>query len=273
MKRACLTAILLLVFAGQGMGQSPLKTEAIEVDPVKMFEPRQFVAQDGQQLNYRLLKPADYQPDRYDPSQRYPLVIFLHGAGERGQDNIAQLKHCLAEFCQPQRREQYPCYVLAPQCPTQQKWVEIDWSAAQPTYPEQISRPLDLTLQVVDAMLADAAIDKNRVYIAGLSMGGYGTWDALARRPELFAAVIPICGGGNTSLVARFQHIPIWCFHGDADTVVKPDKSREMIAALEAVGGQPRYTEYPGVGHNSWTPTFASEETFAWLFSQKRKSP
>jgi len=241
-----------------------------DADPMKLFEPRQFAAEDGEQLNYRLLKPADYKPDTYNANRLYPLVIFLHGAGERGADNTAQLKHCLAEFCTPERREKYPCYVLAPQCPPAQKWLEIDWSQEQPEYPQQISRPLDLTLQVVESMLADSAIDKSRVYVAGLSMGGYGTWDALARRPELFAAAIPICGGGDVAAAAKISHIPIWCFHGAKDTVVKPEKSRAMIEALRTAGGQPRYTEYPDAQHDSWTRTFSNDETFQWLFAQKK---
>lgn len=239
-------------------------------DPKKLFEPRQYVADNGDQLNYRLLKPADYTPDNYDPNQKYPLVVFLHGAGERGSDNTAQLMHGLAEFCRPERRQEFPCYVLAPQCPKDQKWVDLDWSQPQPDYPESISRPLELTLQVVEAMLDDAAIDKSRVLLTGLSMGGYGTWDALARRPELFAAGLPICGGGDTTQAAKFKHIPVWCFHGSDDEVVHPDRSREMVAALRAAGGEPRYTEYAGVKHDSWSQTFANAQTFQWLFTQKK---
>ncbi len=234
-------------------------------EPSTLFEPRQFVGDDGQTLNYRLLKPAGFKSDK-----KYPLVIFLHGAGERGDDNAAQLKHCMAELCTPERREKYPCYVLAPQCPEGQKWADIDWSADQPAYPENISRSLGLTMQVVDSMLADSAIDSNRVYVCGLSMGGYGTWDALSRRPSFFAAAIPICGGGNADSVAAFKDVPLWCFHGTDDQAVKVEKSRVMIEALKAAGGAPRYTEYPGVGHDSWTQTFANNETFQWLFAQQR---
>lgn len=272
MKFTLFTIALVLSTTSIAISQTPetASKAAAVTDPMKMFEPRQFAADNGDQLNYRLLKPADHAPGKYDANKKYPLVLFLHGAGERGNDNAAQLKHCMSEFCKPERREQFPCYVLAPQCPAEQKWVEVDWSSDNPEYPESISRPLELTLQVIDAMLADAAVDKSRVYVAGLSMGGYGTWDALARRPELFAAGIPICGGGNVANVAKFKQIPLWCFHGAEDPVVKPEKSREMIAALRAVGSEPRYTEYPGVQHNSWTQTFANVDTFQWLFAQKK---
>lgn len=103
-------------------------------------------------------------------------------------------------------------------------------------------------------------------------MGGYGTWDALARRPDFFAAAIPICGGGDPSTVEKFKHVPIWCFHGDEDRAVNVERSREMIEALKAAGGSPKYTEYAGVGHDSWTRTFQNEETFAWLFDQRKTS-
>ncbi len=125
-------------------------------------------------------------------------MIFLHGAGERGSDNAAQLKHGMADFCKKERREKNPCYVIAPQCPNEEKWADIDWAREGAIQlPEKPSESMQLTLSVVDAMIEDAAVDKNRIYITGLSMGGYGTWDALARRPDFFAAAIPICGGGD----------------------------------------------------------------------------
>jgi predicted peptidase len=261
---ALMALVLSSVGASMAMAQQPLSDST---DPHQLFEPREYRAADGQSLKYRLLKPVEF-----DPEDKYPLVVFLHGAGERGDDNTAQLKHCLSEFCTPDRRKNYPCYVLAPQCPAEQKWVDVDWSNPSPVWPDEISPSLKMTLEVVDAMLADAAVDKNQVYVAGLSMGGYGTWDALARRPQFFAAAIPICGGGNPENVASYRNVPIWCFHGDLDTAVPVESSRSMIAALQQAGGEPRYTEYPGVKHDSWTRPFANEETFVWLFSQRRNS-
>ncbi len=238
-----------------------------EVDPVKLFEPREFADQDGNVLKYRLLKPADFNPDR-----KYPLVIFLHGAGERGDDNTVQLKHGMAEFCRPDRRRQYPCYVLAPQCPKNEKWADIDWRATGVAMPAEPSRAMKLVFELVDQMVESAAIAPNRIYITGLSMGGFGTWDALARRPDFFAAAVPICGGGDPSTASRIAHVPIWCFHGDQDPVVNPELSRKMIAALRAAGGNPKYTEYPGAGHDSWTATYKNDELYAWMFAQQRSS-
>lgn len=235
-------------------------------DPAKMFEPREFAGEGGKVLKYRLLKPLGYNPNK-----SYPLVIFLHGAGERGNDNSAQLKHGMADFCKTVRREKNPCYVIAPQCPDDEKWAEIDWSAAGPIkMPAEASESMKLTFALVDAMLEDAAIDKNRVYITGLSMGGYGTWDAIARRPSFFAAAVPICGGGDPTTAEKIKNIPISCFHGDKDETVDVEKSRLIIKAIKDAGGSPLYTEYPGVGHKSWTQTYANDATHNWLFAQRR---
>lgn len=236
------------------------------MDPAALFEPREYAGTQGNVLKYRLLKPENYNPD-----EKYPLVIFLHGAGERGDDNVAQLKHAMAEFCKPERRRDYPCYVLAPQCPKGQKWADVDWSKDQLSVTENASDSLSLVFELVDRMIADAAINKNRVYITGLSMGGYGTWDALYRRPGFFAAAIPICGGGDPATAKDFKDIALWCFHGDQDKSVDVQRSRDMISALKAAGGSPKYTEYPGVGHNSWEAAYADDETYEWLFAHRRK--
>jgi predicted peptidase len=242
-------------------------TTAISDDPAQLFEPREYVGEDGKVLKYRLLKPLNY-----DPQKKYPLVIFLHGAGERGDDNLVQLVHGMRDFCKLERRQANPCYVLAPQCPKDEKWADIDWTQPGVVLPETISSSLGMTLDVVDAMLSDAAVDKNRIYITGLSMGGYGTWDALARRPDFFAAAMPICGGGDPKTAEKIKHVPIACFHGSEDEAVTPDKSRAMIEALKQVGGEPLYTEYAGVGHDSWTETYANEANHQWLFEQRRNS-
>ena len=255
--------ILFSITTAMAQADAPLSSE----DPAQLFEPREYAGDGGKVLKYRLLKPLEF-----DPQEKYPLVIFLHGAGERGDDNAAQLKHGMKDFCTSERRQEFRCYVLAPQCPTGEKWANIDWSQEGVVLPAEASSPLHLTLEVVDAMLADAAVDKNRIYITGLSMGGFGTWDALVRRPHFFAAAMPICGGGDPRTAATIKHIPIACFHGAADNVVQPEKSRVMIEALRAAGGEPRYTEYPLVGHDSWTQTYANRENLVWMFKQRRQA-
>lgn len=269
----CASGLLVLSDVGHLRAQDSTcgdKTEdkTVVEDPEKLFEPREFVGSDGKTLNYRLLKPHPYNADR-----KYPLVIFLHGAGERGADNTAQLKHGMADFCKAKWREKYPCYVVAPQCPADKKWVEVEWSAASHVMPEKTSDTMLLVLELADTMIRDSAVNDNRIYMTGLSMGGYGTWDVLARRPGFFAAAVPICGGGDPQTAAKFAHVPLWCFHGEKDNVVPVSRSRDMINALKAAGGSPKYTEYPGVTHNSWAPTYADPKLFEWMFTQLRRDP
>lgn len=219
----------------------------------------------GDTLRYRLFtaKPA---ADGTKP----PLVIFLHGAGERGDDNAAQLKHGVAEF--HRRQSANPCTILAPQCPAESKWVTVDWSAPGGTgaFPSEPSRPLALTIDVVDRLIAGGQVDPDRVYLTGLSMGGYGSWYAAGMPGSRFAAVAPICGGGDPGWAARYVGLPVWAFHGSDDRAVPVSRSREMIEAIRAVGGDPRYTEYPAVGHDSWTRTYADDAFHTWLFAQRR---
>jgi len=261
-----LLTILCFGLASPAVGQD--LDPAIASDPVKMFEPRQFADEQGNVLKYRLLKPANYNVNR-----KYPLVIFLHGAGERGDDNKIQLVHGMKDFLDAERRKNMPCYVVAPQCPAGKKWVEVDWSAEASKMPQQPSDSLGLTIKLVQSMIETAAVDPNRIYITGLSMGGYGTWDAVARYPEMFAAAAPICGGGDPETANRFTHVALWAFHGDKDQAVKVERSRQMIEALKKAGGEPKYTEYAGVGHDSWTATYKDPEFHSWLFAQRRVKP
>lgn len=258
----CLNLVCIRAFSQE----NKVNEAAVSEDPTKLFEPREFQGEGDKVLKYRLLKPLGYNPNKI-----YPLVIFLHGAGERGDDNSVQLKHGMAEFCKTARREKNPCYIIAPQCPKDETWANIDWSAGGTIkMPESASDSMALTFAVVDSMIEDAAVDKNRIYITGLSMGGYGTWDAIARRPDFFAAALPVCGGGDPTTAEKIKHIPIFCFHGDEDKAVAVEKSRAMISAIKEAGGSPRYTEYKGVGHDSWTQTYADDATHDWLFSQRR---
>jgi predicted peptidase len=229
------------------------------------FEARTFA--DGEfKLPHRLLKPK-----AYDAKQKYPLVIFLHGAGERGDDNQKQLVHGMNDFASDEVMAKYPAFVIAPQCPDGKKWSEVDWSAKSSTLPAEISPALAATLKAADALQKEFSIDPKRIYITGLSMGGYGVWDALARRPELFAAASPICSGGDPAYAAKMKDVPIWAFHGDDDKAVPVGRSREMIDALKAAGGRPKYTEYPGVGHNSWAQNYSDPALYDWLFAQRKQ--
>jgi predicted peptidase len=228
------------------------------------YEPRTF--KNGEfALPDRLLMPKDY-----DRPRSYPLVVFLHGAGERGNDNQAQLVHGLNEFAADEIMTRHPAFVVAPQCPSGQRWVEVDWTLDKHDQPQQPSPPLAATLALIGSLQREFSIDERRIYITGLSMGGFGVWDALARKPELFAAAAPVCGGADLATAPQLKAIPVWAFHGERDSVVKPHRSRDLIAALKAAGGTPKYTEYSGVGHDCWTVTYRDPAFYEWLFAQRR---
>ena len=219
----------------------------------------------GGTLRYRLFTPAPAAA-----ATRLPLVLFLHGAGERGDDNAAQLKHGVVEF--HRRQATHPCLVLAPQCPADKKWVEVAFGqgGGAGTFPAQPSEPLKLALEVVDGLIAAGRVDPDRVFVTGLSMGGYGTWYAAGMPGSRFAAAAPVCGGGDPDWAKRYVGLPVWAFHGDDDRAVPVGRSREMIEAIRAAGGRPKYTEYPAVGHDSWTRTYADDAFHDWLFAQRR---
>lgn len=257
-------SLSLLTLASLSMA---LISDSSATDLRDRFEARQYESPSSGVLKYRLLSPKNYKSG---DETKYPLVLFLHGAGERGDDNRVQLIHGMGDFASDEIMEKYPAFVLAPQCPKDEKWVNVDWGADSHTMPDKPSEAMRLTLELIEQLRKQLPIDDQRLYITGLSMGGYGTWDALQRKPDLWAAAAPICGGGDPAGAKAMKDIPIWVFHGDQDTAVKVHRSREMVEALKAAGGKPKYTEYPGVGHNSWTATYQNPEFYAWLFSQKK---
>jgi len=212
------------------------------------------------------------KPAAVDQDQKYPLVVFLHGAGERGNDNVAQLQYFPTQLAQPRWRDRFQCYVLAPQCREDRKWVDVDWSSSgDPEMPETAGEQLQSVMLMIERTLKDEQIDADRVYLTGLSMGGFGSFDLGARHPEWFAAVAPICGAADPSKMAALKSTPIWIVHGDQDEAVPVDRSRSAVKALRDAGGHPIYTELPGVGHDSWTPSYEDNDGLVpWMFRQTR---
>lgn len=215
-------------------------------------------------LPYRL-----YVPERAKSGEALPLLLYLHGAGERGDDNLAQItahSQLLAHV-----RALDNCILLAPQCPLDAQWVSVPWSLG--SYDCKSYAP-SVYLQAVHALvlsLAASIADPARLYAAGISMGGYGVWRLLMDDPALFAAAIPICGGADPGRASTLARLPIWTFHGSGDPTVPVSGTREMAQAIRACGGmQLRYTEYPGVGHESWLLAFEEPELLSWLFSHKK---
>jgi predicted peptidase len=230
------------------------------------FEAKTHQGKSGQKLPYLLLRPADYKAEA---EKKFPLLIFMHGAGERGDDNQAQIRHG-KDFLLAATKE-YQSFVFAPQCPADAKWVDVNWGAKSHLMPDEPAAPMALVWELLPQLMRELPIDPDRVYVMGLSMGGYATWDMLQRRPELFAAAVPICGGGDVTLVAKFARVPVWAFHGGRDTTVPTSRSRDMIAAMRKVGGEPRYTESPKIAHDEWNVAFKEPELAKWLFAQRRE--
>lgn len=204
-------------------------------------------------LRYRRMRP-----DSTGDGGPWPLVVFLHGAGERGNDNVEQLRYLPEVMLQPEFHRRFPCFLVAPQCPQGRQWTDTD------------------VLDAVSAMIAqelqrNPSIDRQRVYLTGLSMGGFGCWKLAARQPELFAAVVPICSGGDPLQAPRLIHVPVWAVHGEADDVVPAEQSRRMVQAIRDAGGHPLYSELKAIAHDSWTPAYNDPKgVLDWMFRQRR---
>lgn len=230
------------------------------------FSRERYVGEKGDTLNYRMLFP---DADRF---RKYPLVIFLHGSGERGDDNDAQLKWGVMNFATDQNMMLHPAIVIAPQCPEKMTWSNVTHGKddeALELQPEP-SKPMALVIGLIHQLIKTMPVDTDRIYITGLSMGGFGTYDAIERYPYLFAAAVPVCGGGDTSRVAEIAHIPMWIFHGADDPAVNPVYDLRMLEALTRTGARPGFTEYPEVGHFSWIAAYSDPVMMEWLFRQHK---
>lgn len=247
--------------------------ERITPEVLDVFEKATF-EHEGLTLPYRVVSP---DRDREGP---YPLLLFLHGFGERGEENQRQLIHGGTVFASSVFRNRYNAFVVAPQCPAgvepgtdeQRVWTHRLERGGTPVIDlgSPPTRQLQAVLHLVNQLLDSEPIDASRIYVSGLSMGGYATWELAIREPDMWAAVAPICGASDPRHADRIAGLPIWNFHGDADSVIPIARSREMIDAIRAAGGRPIHTEYEGVGHNSWTPTLESRHVWDWMFAQRR---
>lgn len=228
------------------------------------MQPCVYTSPCGKTLNYcrRMMNPE--LPG--DPA----VLLFLHGAGERGFDNDKQLVHGAAEVISWCERNKQKVLLLFPQCPENQQWVNTPWDALSHTMPE-ISEALDLAYAMLDSECGRVEADRKRIYVSGISMGGYGTWDAISRYPETFAAAFPVCGGADTAQAPKLTDMPILTFHGDTDTVVPTSRTRDMVKALKEAGSQKiTYIEVPRCGHDSWFTAFRDDASWKWLFEQHK---
>ncbi len=227
-------------------------------------EAREWHAPNGVVIRYRWS-----QPDNVEPGRLYPLVLFLHGAGERGNDNTAQLRHGVRDILKWSRANE-PCFLLAPQCPSGKWWAPVDLETMTPSALDEPNARLLALMELLDQLAGEHPVDPDRLYLTGISMGGFGTWSLLTRYSERFAAAAPVCGGGDPEYAPRFKHVPLWVFHGAKDEVVPVLRSREMVDALREAGGDPKFTVHPDAAHDSWTPTYQDDEFLRWLFSQRK---
>ena len=202
---------------------------------------------------YLLYLPKDYGTGQ---DERWPLVLFLHGSGERGADTRLVTNQGLPKLVE--EGHDFPFLLVSPQCPERGWWTTEENIAA--------------LAALLDEIEQSYAVDPDRVYVTGLSMGGYGAWALATAFPRRFAAIVPICGGGDPAAVCAMRHVPAWVFHGEDDDMVPLHKARMMVDTLQACGGNVRFTAYPGVGHDSWTRTYANPELYHWLLDQRRNS-
>lgn len=224
-------------------------------------------------LRYRIMYPANFSE-----TVQYPVILFLHGAGERGSDNSKQLANGSKLFANETNRGAFPAIVIFPQCPKEDYWpnATVDRSTKPISLTFPLTNPptkaLNLTMLLLDDVLSKPHVNKNKVYVGGLSMGGMGTFEILYRKPTTFAAAFAICGAGNPEGVKAYaKTTDLWVFHGANDDVVDPQQSLAMAAAYLKAGGKPNVTIYGKDNHNSWDSAFAEPDLLTWLFSKSKK--
>lgn len=238
-----------------------------------LFKKEHYVSTTGLNLPYRIL-----YPENYDKGKKYPVVLFLHGAGERGSNNESQLVHGARLFTDSVNRQAYPAIVLFPQCPADGYWASVDVNRnTSPltlnfNYTRSITPALQAVIELTQQVMVKESVDASRIYIAGLSMGGMGTFEAVYHFPDLFAAAVPICGGADVEAYdKRVLKIPFRVFHGAKDLTVEVKHSRAMVEKLKLLGARVEYTEYPEAGHNSWDNAFAEPDFLSWMFGKHQK--
>lgn len=222
-------------------------------------------------LKYRIL-----YPENFDASKKYPIVLFLHGRGESGNDNEKQLTHGAKMFLTAEFRKNHPSIVVFPQCAENSYWANVEietintkrffnfLKGGAPT------KSMSLVLKLTDQLTKQAYADQNRIYVGGLSMGGMGTFEILRRKPKTFAAAFAICGGDNILNAKKYKNVPLWIFHGGMDDVVNPQLSYSIYKELIKLGHEPKFTIYPNANHNSWDSTFAEPGLLPWVFDQHK---
>jgi predicted peptidase len=235
----CAAAVLLALFAGLPQGDSPMPG----LQQPQVFEKEVMIT-----LKYLLYLPEDFGKE---PGKKWPVILFLHGAGERGDNLELVKKHGPPKRISEGRK--FPFIVVSPQCPAN------DWWSTEKLF------------HLLDEIESKYEVDRGRVYVTGLSMGGFASWNMGMEQPERIAAIAPICGGGEPVLAWRYRSLPIWAFHGAKDTVVPLRRSEEMVEAVQKAGGDVKLTVYAEAEHDSWTETYDNPDLYDWFLSHERK--
>ncbi len=289
--RLFVAALFVFGFAACAQDRALLSTEDnrawVQANLDKVMEKKTFSASNGMQMPYRLFVPEDYSAEK-----AYPLVVFLHGRGQRGTQNEADMFDNVGLFSgdnsivSPNGQRKFPSIVLVPQCSDHspdQEWAH--WIGNSPEEPfaglgedgsyqqhEQPSESGAAALELIDSVIETYAVDRERVYITGISMGGFGTWEFTTRRPDLFAAAVPMAGYSDPAKAEKIKDIPFWVFHGDQDEYNPVEGSRIMTQRLKALGAEVKYTEYTGVKHNeTFKKAWQNPDILPWMFSKRKQ--
>jgi len=258
-----LVSLCFLLFVATANGQTD--SEIVSGEYLKKT-----FSQDGSTLKYRIM-----YPNGFDENKKYPVVLFFHGMGERGSDNEKQLTHGSKFF--RDSIDKYPAIVIFPQCPVTDYWANLyrpDEGGASRNftfyYDKEPNPNMKLVISLIDELMANSYTDNSRLYVSGLSMGGFGAFEFSYRLQDRVAAALPICGGGPRGKAKEMTEVPYWVFHGIKDNVVNPRYSIAMTKAIQQAGGKAKITLFPDANHNSWDPAFNDPEYFSWMFSKSR---
>jgi len=226
-----------------------------------------FIDDNGEKLPYRL-----FLPENYNKNIKYPLLLAFHGAGEKGDDNYSQLEPWVAAWIDKKVQRKSPCIILMPQCPQNKQWVDVPFGKGSYLISEvPMTQPMKLAKNIFDKVINEYSVDINRIYVMGVSMGGYATWNFVLNYPDIAAAAVPICGGGDPSLANRIKSLPIWAFHGDQDKTVPISGTKDMINELKRLGNNNlQFTIYKNVGHEAYDMAWKDLELVSWVFEQNK---
>ncbi|MGE0079030.1 MAG: prolyl oligopeptidase family serine peptidase [Bacteroidales bacterium] len=241
-------------------------------DITKLYQEKVF-SKNGYALPYRIMYPKNF-----NPKQKYPIIFVLHGSGERGSDNLKQLTHGASMFASDSVRDKFPAIIVFPQCEADGYWANVKknqddkgFTSFQFFPEEKSTKSMEQLIKLVKKLSHEKYVDRKRVYVGGLSMGGMGTFEIISREPKIFAAAFPICGGSDPKAVKKYsKKINIWIFHGEMDDIVSPEYSKAMYQAIQANGNNVKITLYPNTNHNSWDKAFKEPELLPWLFSNSK---